>query len=114
MKFDSLVNYLLSESRKYIDWDLNYGKSFKLVHTPEGKQSSETKWTPDLISIVTPENGDAWSEWIEVDADTLLKWKDKWNNIQKSLGDHKYNQIIRSSKTNITEQFIKDIPATFK
>ncbi|NBP03996.1 MAG: hypothetical protein EBU90_28665, partial [Proteobacteria bacterium] len=31
--------------------------------------------------------------------------KDKWNNIQKSLGDHKYNQIIRSIKTNITEQF---------
>ena len=79
----------------YIDWDENYGKTFKVVKTPEGRQSGG-EWNSNLISVVTPENGDAWFEWEEVSEDILNNWKDNWNNIQKSLGVHKYNQIVRS------------------
>jgi len=80
----------------YIDWDENYGKSFKLVHTPEGAQSG-VEWTPDLISIVTPENTNAWYEWEELPVEKLMRWKGNWNDIQKTaLAVHKYNQIVRS------------------
>jgi hypothetical protein len=48
-----------SIERLYIDWDENYGKSFKIVHTPEGAQSG-MEWNPDLVSVVTPENESAW------------------------------------------------------
>ncbi len=91
-----------NQDRIYIDWNENYGKTFKLVHTPEGRQSGE--WSPNLVSVVTPENGDAWTDWIELE--NTDSWKENWDNIQKSLGDHKYNQIIRSMRTldNLQEQ----------
>ena len=84
------------ESRKVIDWNSNYGKTFKIVHTPEGSQSAPATWSPDLVSVVTPENGDAWTAWKEVSPQLLAQWKNNWNNIQQSLGQHKYDQIIRS------------------
>jgi hypothetical protein len=84
-----------SIERLYIDWDENYGKSFKIVHTPEGAQSG-MEWNPDLVSVVTPENESAWDMWEELSPQKLLKWKDRWDEVQKTLGDYKYNQIIRS------------------
>lgn len=99
--------FISESNRQYIDWNANYGKTFKLVHTSEGKQSSG-KWSPDLISVVTPENGDAWKDWQEVDQDTLSNWKDNWDQIQKSLGDHKYDQIIRSQKNLHVEKSVHD------
>lgn len=90
--------------RMYIDWNENYNKTFRIVQTPEGSQSGE--WTPDLVSIVTPENGDSWYEWESVPKEVLIKtWKRNWDEIQKSLGDHKYNQIIRSIK-RLNEQVL--------
>jgi hypothetical protein len=97
-----------TESRQYIDWNSNYGNTFKIVHTPEGRQSAGTTWSPDLVSVVTPENGDAWTSWKEVDRDTLSNWKSNWGKIQQSLGNHKYEQIIRSMKKNINEKSIHD------
>ena len=79
----------------YISWDKNYGKSFKLVKTPYGAQSGG-KWEPNLVSIVTPENTNAWYEWEELSDEKLDMWKENWDNIQKTLGNHKYNQIIRN------------------
>ena len=79
----------------YISWDENYGKSFKLVKTPYGAQSGG-KWEPNLVSIVTPENTNAWYEWEELSDEKLDMWKENWDNIQKTLGNHKYNQIIRN------------------
>lgn len=79
----------------YISWDENYGKSFKLVKTPYGAQSGG-KWKPNLVSIVTPENTNAWYEWEELSDEKLDMWKENWDNIQKTLGNHKYNQIIRN------------------
>jgi hypothetical protein len=81
--------------KHYIGWDENYGKSFKVVHTPEGAQTGG-EWNPDLISIVTPENSNAWYEWEELPEEKLMGWKENLDGIQKGLGVHKYNQIIRS------------------
>jgi hypothetical protein len=86
----------------YIDWDENYGKSFKIVHTPEGAQNG-VKWDPNMVSVITPENGKAWNIWIELSPKKLLKWKDSWNDIQKSLGAYKYNQIVRNMSNNQQE-----------
>lgn len=95
MKLHLIAN--LNISRKYINWDKNYGKTFKLVHTPEGQQSEEIEWTPDLISVVTPQNGDAWTNWPEIKDETTLKyWKDNWFEIQQTLGYNKYDEIIQS------------------
>lgn len=81
--------------RRYIDWEENYNRTFRIVRTPEGKQD-HGEWTPDLISVVTPENGDSWFEWEDVPKNVLRNWRRNWAEIQKHLGDHKYNQIIRS------------------
>ena len=90
------------EERLYIDWDENYGNSFKIVHTPEGAQTGG-EWNPDLISIVTPENTNAWYEWEELPEEKLIGWKENWDRIQKGLGDHKYKQIVRSMSNNQQE-----------
>ena len=97
-----------TESRKAIDWNSNYGKTFKIVHTPEGRQSAGATWSPDLVSVVTPENGDAWTAWKEVSPQLLAQWKNNWNNIQQSLGQHKYDQILRSQGKNLQEKNIHD------
>jgi hypothetical protein len=83
--------------KKHISWGHNYGKTFKIVKTPEGRQEGG-EWSPDLVSVVTPENGDAWTDWEELDPVRLKSWKNNWNQIQKNLGDYKYNQIIRSQE----------------
>ncbi len=90
------------EERLYIDWNENYGNSFKIVHTPEGAQTGG-EWNPDLISIVTPENTNAWYEWEELPEEKLMGWKENWDGIQKGLGDHKYNQIVRCMSNNQQE-----------
>ena len=98
MRFDALYEEVINGPRHHIDWQANYGKTFKVVNTPEGRQSEGTPWIPDLVSVVTPENGDAWTQWPEASEETLTNWQKNWDNIQKSLGQHKYDQIIRSMK----------------
>jgi hypothetical protein len=85
------------DEKIHIDWDENYNKTFRIVQTPEGRQD-RGEWTPDLISVVTPENGKSWYEWKDAPDHILRNWKKKWDYIQLSLGDNKYNQIIRSMK----------------
>jgi hypothetical protein len=82
--------------REYIDWDENYGKAFRIVHTPQSAVDGE--WNSDLISVVTPENGESFYTWEEVPFDTLMSWRENWDEIQRSLGDYKYKQIIRSKE----------------
>jgi hypothetical protein len=95
----SIWKGIKENTQKYINWNENYGKTFKIVSTPKGAQS-KGEWNPDLVSIVTPENGGAWNNWKEVSQDVLNHFKKNWDEIQKSLGDHKYNQIIRSQQLN--------------
>jgi hypothetical protein len=66
-----------------IDWDQHYGTAFKLVHTPDN----------DTVSIVTPENGDAWN-WTEVSPELRAHWKSNWAIIQRTLYPYKRQQII--------------------
>jgi len=99
--------FINENNRQYIDWNKNYGKTFKIVRTPEGRQSSG-EWSPDLVSVVTPENGNAWTAWQEVDQNVLSNWKKNWNSIQQSLGDHKYEQIIRS-QSKLNESIILEL-----
>jgi hypothetical protein len=56
--------------------------------------------------VVTPENGKAWTMWKEVPEDILKNWKANWSNIQRSLSQHKYDQIIRSQKALHVEKSI--------
>ena len=97
-----------TESRQHIDWNSNYGNTFKIVHTPEGRQSAGATWSPVLVSVVTPENGDAWTTWKEVSPQLLAQWKNNWNVIQQSLGQHKYDQILRSQRKDLQEKSIHD------
>jgi len=97
---------LKEDTRNYINWNENYGKTFKIVNTPEGAQSGG-EWNPNLVSIVTPENKNTWSNWKEVSQDILNNFKKNWDEIQKSLGNHKYNQIIKSQQLNEDESLHK-------
>lgn len=75
--------------RENIDWDLNYGKTFKIVQKPSQQESIE-----DSTIIVTPHNISEVSNWPEVPQKTLYRLKRNWDKIQKNLSEHKYKEII--------------------
>ena len=98
--------------REYIDWDENYGKTFRIVHTPQSAVDGE--WNSDLISVVTPENGESFYTWEEVPFDTLMSWRENWDEIQRSLGDYKYRNTYDSDQPlawKIEQVLEKLIPA---
>ena len=78
---------LPNSHRAEIDWNENYGHSFKIVETPD-KTTYE-----DSTMIVTPKNIQQWN-WDEVSEQKLCKLKKNWNVIQKNLSDHKYRDIL--------------------
>jgi hypothetical protein len=80
----------INENEDPYHWDTNYGKRFKFVHTPEGKQDSPQDHP--TISLVTPANGDAWN-WPEVSQQHLAQLKANWSEIQKTIAPHKRIQI---------------------
>lgn len=88
---------LPNSHREEIDWNENYGHSFKIVETPDGIHEDSTM-------IVTPKNIQQWN-WDEVSEQKLCKLKKNWNIIQKNLSDYKYKQILDSVK-NIEKCFI--------
>lgn len=77
------------DERECIDWDLNYGKTFKIVQKPSQQESIE-----DSTIIVTPHNISEVSNWPEVPQKTLYRLKRNWDKIQKNLSEHKYKEII--------------------
>jgi len=62
-----------------VDYDKNYGKSFRWAYTPEGQG------VPGSFSLVTPENGDAWKNWKPVSDEHHKMLRDKWHE-QKEAG----------------------------
>lgn len=80
------------KENEYIDWDKNYNKSFSLVYTPK---DATDNYEDGLLSVVTPENGSSWNDWKQVDQNTINTWRANWNNIQKTLAPHKYQQILK-------------------
>jgi hypothetical protein len=73
--------------KQHIDWDEHYGKTFKLVKTPEGRQLGR-EWSPDLVSVVTPENNDAWTDWEELEHEKLQRLKAYWGGDVKTFGPY--------------------------
>lgn len=89
---------LPNSHREEIDWNENYGHSFKIVETPNEMVRE------DSTMIVTPKNIEEWG-WDEVSEQKLCKLKRNWNIIQKNLSEHKYNQILDYVK-NIEKCFV--------
>ena len=75
-------------SRVHLDFDKLYGKAFKIT---------DNAGNPELegFSIVTPENGASWTSWKEKPQFKVLVKKRL--NDPDFLGDHKYDQIVRSA-----------------
>lgn len=80
---------LPNRHRETIDWNENYGHTFKVVQIP-----SEEKTIEDSTMIVTPKNKTEWNTWTEVSEHSLCKLKRNWEIIQKNLSEHKYKEIL--------------------
>ena len=93
---------------KQIPFDEWHGKAFKIVKTPSGKALDRGSGRvlpddPNRVSIVTPENGDAWN-WPEAAPEHIQKMKLQWKQFNNSkVSRYKKNQILRSIK-RIQEQ----------
>lgn len=90
---------LPNKHREEIDWNENYGQTFKAVIVPEDLDSIE-----DTTMIVTPKNTVEWATWNEVSEKNLCMLKKNWNIIQKNLSEHKYEEIL---------SYIKNLEKTF-
>lgn len=88
------MNCSKKTARLHIDWESNWDKTFKITVTPEG--AADKKVPEGTVSIVTPLNGDAWTQWPEADHEIIENFRKNWSSIQKKLADYKYKQIIRS------------------
>ena len=91
---------LPNKHRKDIDWNQNYGQTFKAVIVPEWLDSIE-----DKTMIVTPKNEVEWNTWNEVSEKNLCMLRKNWNIIQKNLSEHKYQEIITYIK-NLEKRFV--------
>lgn len=94
-----------SLSHPHIDFDTWHGKAFRVVTTPSGQSVSSTTGEvipdePGRVSIVTPENGDAW-HWPDAHPDTIEHFRKNWSEIQTNLADHKRSQIQRAIGQNL-------------
>jgi len=87
---------LPNKHRKTIDWETNYGSSFKVVERPHDHHHVE-----DTTLIVTPENEKEWNCWVEASLDRLNRVRKNWDYIQKNLSEQKYNQILKYIQTII-------------
>jgi hypothetical protein len=84
---------LPNKHRETIDWNTNYGHTFKVVQRPLDEVNIE-----DSTLIVTPKNKTEWETWSEVPEENLCKLKKNWEIIQKNLSEHKYMEILQFSK----------------
>ena len=90
---------LPNKHREDIDWNENYGQTFKAVIVPE-----ELELIEDKTMIVTPKNKVEWATWNEVSEKHLCTMKKNWYIIQKNLTEHKYQEIL---------SYIKNLEKTF-
>ena len=82
------MSYVTEEKQRYIKWSDHHNKTFR-VTDPEGDPNREG------FSIVTPENGEAWTKW--KDRPSMHGVARKVINKPGNLG-HKYHQIKRSAE----------------
>lgn len=69
---------------KDIDFDKNYGVSFKFTISPDEYET---------ISLVTPENGNAWTDWEEAPIAIKEKFKNMWVKGLFHIAEYKLEQI---------------------
>ena len=85
----------ISEDINKIDHDKEYGKSFRYAKTPKDQ--------PGEISIVTPENADAWENWKSVSNKTKNMMRSTWlkhheqGTVHTHVAPHKASQILKHS-----------------
>jgi len=76
------------------DWDTHYGKAFRFAVTPEGAVEGGAK--PGTVSLVTPHNKDAWTDWEPIPEKHAAKFKKNWNKMWRSTGGYKQRQVLSS------------------
>ena len=75
--------------REIINWNENYGQTFKVVQRPESVETIE-----DFAIIITPKSKEEWNTWSEITGENLCRLKRNWEMVQKNLSEHKYNEIL--------------------
>lgn len=96
-----ILSRIIKKAAGGLDFNQWHGKAFKIVTTPPGKAvKSHTDGTPvanepGQVSIVTPENGEAWN-WPDAPAETINNFKQNWGNIQSGIAGYKMEQIQRA------------------
>lgn len=100
-KLAGILSRIIKKAAGGLDFNQWHGKAFKIVTTPPGKSvKSNTDSTPvanepGQVSIVTPENGEAWN-WPDAPAETINNFKQNWGNIQSGIAGYKMEQIQRA------------------
>ena len=80
-----------------LDYDKNYGRSFRWTYTPKDQAGT--------FSLVTPYNGDAWKNWEPVSQEHSEMLRDKWHEHKNAgtlvdfVAPHKARQIQRYAIT---------------
>lgn len=75
------------------EWEKQYGKAFRFAKTPQG--AVEGGADPGTVSLVTPENGDAWDSWEAVDDAHLSTIKSRWAHMWNNAGGYKQRQVLK-------------------
>ena len=76
-----------------VDYNKNYGKSFRFAYTPKDQ--------PGKFSMVTPENDSAWTDWKPVSSEHHSMLRDKWHKHKEAgtlhdfVAPHKVDQIAK-------------------
>ena len=78
------------------DWNKHYGKAFRFAKTPANAVTGGA--APGTISLVTPENCDAWDSWDSVDENHLSTLQGKWNSMWENAGGYKQRQVLANLK----------------
>lgn len=90
-------NFAGDQKRQHLDFDNLYGKAFRITDA-EGDPNRPG------FSIVTPLNGNAWTDWKErPQFKSIVKQR---LNDPNFLGDHKYQQIISAMTSSFDTKFI--------
>jgi len=84
-------------AHEHINWDQHHGKAFRIAKAPSDAVNGPDN--PDIWSIVTPENGEAWTDWPAAPDKHIAQAKENWDSIQKNpQSQYKMDQIRRSMK----------------
>lgn len=102
------IQKIVEDLREHIDFDKWHGKAFRLVTTPPGKsvnaEGEPISDEPGRVSVVTPENGDAWKNWPDAHPDTVRHFRKNWQEIQTTLLPYKRGQIDRAIESLLKEK----------